>query len=187
MFEFVRFSIKWSSTQNQISNSTHRGLWQIHIKSFCTENYFQRTALKVGISLESTISSYFLPIFKVKNKIDQPTIVMAIGTKENNLKKFFCKSLAFSALSFFSDLQVGITLYKDLVLIVTIWVVKENEGQIRSSFLLRFYEPLLRIRAGPVLPETEKPTVLTQISENRNRHRIEIQKYLKPRENRNRI
>ena len=69
---------------------------------------------------------------------------MAIGTKENNLKKFFCKSLAFSALSFFSDLQVGITLYKDLVLIVTIWVVKENEGQIRSSFLLRFYEPLLR-------------------------------------------
>ena len=69
---------------------------------------------------------------------------MAIGTKENDLKKFFCKSLAFSALSFFSDLQVGITLYKDLVLIVTIWVVKENEGQIRSSFLLRFYEPLLR-------------------------------------------
>ena len=29
---------------------------------------------------------------------------MAIGTKENDLKKFFCKSLAFSALSFFSDL-----------------------------------------------------------------------------------
>ena len=29
-------------------------------------------------------------------------------------------------------------------------------------------------RAGPVLPETEKPTVLTQISENRNRHRTEI-------------
>ena len=42
-------------------------------------------------------------------------------------------------------------------------------------------------RAGPVLPETEKPKVLTQISENRNRHRTEIWKDLKPRENRNRI
>ena len=32
----------------------------------------------------------------------------------------------------------------------------------------------LNSRAGPVLPETEKPTVLTQILENRNRYGTEI-------------